>query len=406
MKFSLDELRVYARCGLEWFWEKRVGIEKPQTIQELLPEALRTALAFYYGGHAESLGAAVGLVWRDWCEGWGDSALASDLVQYARGRAGILKQFEEGRVTRPDGRRYTVPQMTNEYRMRMHSTGMTHLGRTLDEFARTHGLLAADDSDKADRPGSALGDVFADCMAAAEQVTELPAREIVLGWQVPYAVDLGNGIYLLGAADLVTQALPEAGEGAVILEVHDFQKLSWLTAGWAGRDLRVIAASLARSTPESLGRTTQPLTWTRVDRVIYRNWPDSRSFTFRETNVGHLLAVVAAAARGMLSQVVIPRALTGYDGCRSCAYRTRCWSEGGWEVLPLIDPTELGQAEQLRTMQRKVREAIAGNDQAAQHARQAIEIIEAELQFQHPDLLGLKAMLSEAKHTLEAVSHD
>ena len=89
MEFSLDELRVYARCGLEWFWEKRAGIEKPQTIHDLLPEALRTALAFYYGGHAESLGVAVGLVWRDWCEGWGEAALASDLVQYARGRAGI-----------------------------------------------------------------------------------------------------------------------------------------------------------------------------------------------------------------------------------------------------------------------------------------------------------------------------
>jgi len=406
MEFSLDELRVYARCGLEWFWEKRAGIEKPRTIHDLLPEALRTALAFYYGGHAESLGVAVGLVWRDWCEGWGEAALASDLVQYARGRAGILKQFEEGRVTRPDGRRYTVPQMTNEYRMRMHSAGLTHLGRKLDEFARTHGLLAADDSDKADRPGSALGDVFADCMAAAEQVSELPARDVVSGWQVPYAVDPGNGIQLLGTADLVTQALPEAGEGAVILEIHDFQKLLWLTAGWAGRDLRVIAASLARPSPDSLDRTGQPLTWTRVDRVIYRNWPGDKSFTFRETNVGHLLAVVAATVRGMNSQVIVPRALTGYDDCRLCAYRERCWSEGGWETLNLIDAAALGGAEQLRAIQRKVREVVAGNDQAAQRARQAIEIIEAELQSRQPDILGQAAVLSEAKHTLEATTHD
>ncbi len=346
MEFSLDELRVYARCGLEWFWERRAGIKRPRQIFDLLPEALRTALAFYYGGHAESLGVAVGLVWRDWCEGWGEAAFAGDLVQYARGRAAILKQFAEGRITRPGGGRYTAPLMTNEYRSRMHSAGLTHLGRKLDEFARTHGLLTNEDVDAANRPGSLLGDVFADCLAAAGSVSELPGREVVLGWQVPYAVDLGNGIRLLGTVDLVTQALPEAGERAVILEVHDFKKLPWATAGWAGRDLRVIAASLAQPVADTAAE--QHVAWTRVDRVVYRNWPGNISFSIRETNVGHLLAVVAATARGMNSQVVIPRALTGYDDCRGCAYRTHCW--GSWETLTLIDPTTLGQAERSRAL--------------------------------------------------------
>src|SRR5207245_1862564 len=112
-------------------------------------------------------------------------------VHYARGRAAILKQFDEGRITRPGGGRYTAPQMTNDYRMRMHSAGLTHLGRKLDEFALTHGLLAGDGPDSANRPGSLLGDVFADCLAAAGGVSDLPAREVVLGWHVPYAIDLG-----------------------------------------------------------------------------------------------------------------------------------------------------------------------------------------------------------------------
>ena len=96
---------------------------------------------------------------------------------------------------------------------------------------------------------------------------------------------------MTGQADLVARAAPEAGPGAVVLEVHDFQPQLWMRAGLAGRDLGVIAAALAAPADGS------GVGWERVERVVYRHWPSAQTFTFRETNAGHLLAVVVAAAR-------------------------------------------------------------------------------------------------------------
>ncbi len=61
MELTLEDLRVYARCPLEWFWEKRAGVQKPRMVADLEPEALRAALALYYASHADSLGQATGL---------------------------------------------------------------------------------------------------------------------------------------------------------------------------------------------------------------------------------------------------------------------------------------------------------------------------------------------------------
>lgn len=391
MDITVEELRTYARCPLEWFWERRIGIPRPQTIAALVPAAVRAGLGFYYDGHANDLASAVGLVWQDWCEGWGDPALAGDLARYAVGRAKILNLFAAGHVQRPGGGRYAVPEMTNEYRQRMHAAGLTKLGRQLDEFARTHGLLAADE---ADRPGSALGDVFAESLAAAERCApDLPAREIVLGRQVPYQVEGLGAVRLMAQADLL---LPDAeAHEAVVVEVHDFDPAPRTRAGLAGRDLRVIAASLAQP-----AETTPAVTWERVSRVVYRHWPTGQVYQFRETNSGHLLALVASIARGMCQQVVVPRAVTGYEHCRACAYRPECWDGASWDTLPLIDAGLLGAAEALRTMMQGLHSSLAGDPQAAERIRRALAVLETSLAEAEPD-----AVLTASRQVLEAL-HD
>ena len=403
MEFALDDLRLYARCPLEWFWEKRAGIPRPQTITALAPEALRSALLLYYAGHADTLGKATGLVWRDWCEGWGELTIAADLSRYARGRAEILS-----RIVRPDGGHYTAPQMTTSYRDQMFNAGLTRLGHQLDDFARSHGLLPPDEKDY---PGSVLGDVYADCLVAAERVSRnqeapLPGRELVLDWQVPYQVDLGNGMRLTGVADLATRALPEAGEKAVVLEVHDYHAQPGIKASWASRDIRVIAAALAQPTDNAQDNAGQPITWEQVDRVIYRYWPSGLAYTFRDANTGHLLAVVAATVRGMSNHVVIPRALTGYDNCRSCAYRRHCWDEDNWETLHLIDAGTLGRAEQLRGVVRQALEAIRGDGQAARHAVRAVKAIYEALRIMPFDRMGNEATLIEVEHQLGIIADE
>ncbi|MCC6190626.1 MAG: hypothetical protein IT318_16475 [Anaerolineales bacterium] len=374
MDIRLDDLRTYARCPLEWFWERRAGVPRPRTIASLLPTAIRTGLEFYYQGHADSLATAVNLVWHDWCEGWGEPALARELAQYAAGRAKILDLFSTGRVQRPDGGRYAVPEMTNEYRMRMHSAGLTNLVRSLDEFARTHGLIAPDESN---RPGSALGDAFADCMAMAERnAPDLPAPAVVLGWVTPFEADLDNGMRLIGQADLMVRA--ESEDGAVIVEVHDFEPAPWVRAGLAGRDLRVIAAALAQ--PSSSQSESAGLSWQRVDHVKFRHWPTGQAFAFRETNTGHLLALAAAIARGMQHHVVIPRAVTGYESCRACAYREHCWGQPGWEVLPLLDAGLLGWAEAHRDAFQRLRQDVANDAALATQMRASVAVLEQALE--------------------------
>jgi hypothetical protein len=396
IEVTLEDVRSYARCSLEWFWERRAGLARPQTIAALYPAALRQAVSFYYDGHAPSLSLAAVLVWRDWCESWEAPHLLDDLNRYAHGRNHILGLFTTGKVTRPGGGAYTAPQLTKEYRVRMHNAGLSRLGGRLDEFARLRGLLP-EAGDR--RPGSALGDVFADCQLAAERMgPNLPAREVVLGSQVAYHVELANTFTVAAHADLLAQAPADGGEPAVQIEVHDFDDQPWVRAGVAGRDLRVIAALLARP-PAS-----QAHAWERVAAVIYRHWRSGQSFTFREANSGHLLAVLSAVVRGMDGGCVIPRALTGFEACRGCAYHEQCWNEAGWRSLALLDAGTLQRAEQVRTVMGRVRQALVGDSQSARGMQAALQQIE-EAVSRLPDRLSGQAVLNEANHLAEALAH-
>ncbi len=360
---SLDEILAYARCPLEWFWERRAGLARANTPNELKTAGLRQALGFYYEGHTDDLRKAMDWVWRDWCEAWGERSIFDDLVAYATTRASLLKQIQHDK-----GRGAS-------YAERMHRAGLVVLGRRLDEFAGAENrvLLARDEQ----LVGSAFGDAFADCRMAIERASgfqePLPSRAECLGLVVPYSIDLGGRARLQARCDL---AWRHSGDepGDVSLEVHDIESASYVRSRWAKHDLRVIAASLASPMADS------SLTWARVQRVVYRHWPTGSCYVFTETNAGHLQAIVGTVVRGLGAQALVPRALTDTAFCRTCVYRQPCWEDGGWEKRHLVDPGALTQADQIRQMTRRLRKAIDGDETAAQRAREALSAVATALE--------------------------
>lgn len=405
--YSLDDLLTYARCSMEWFWEKRAGAPKLATPHSLIPGALRQAVAFYGQGHSESLKVAVELVWQDWCTAWGDQSILDNLKRYAEGRAAILRQFESGRIARPDGSRYLAPQMTAEYRRRMGAAGLMDLGRRLDNFASQLGLVLPEGYG----PGSAFGDAFADSLGMAERAgsaeAKWPGRERVLGWHVPFAVSLGNGLRVKGQADLVLRPPPGAEANGVILEIHDCHSLPIVGAGTAARDLRVIAASLAEPlSPAEAAGNGDTITWHTVSHVVYRHLPSGEAFIIREVSPGRFLAIVSAVARAIRSQVVVPRLLTSPDDCQACPYRESCFSGQGWDALDLLDPTTLARAEQLLSAVQAARQALKSNHQAARLAIDALKSLEANLRRDRPDVVGMMETLTEVRSALEAQAGD
>jgi hypothetical protein len=388
-RIALDDLRTYVRCSLAWFFEKRAGLEAPPRVSALVGEAVRAALAVYYTGQAERLGPALGQVWQSWCTEWGEGALYLDLRRYARDRAAILAQFERGTLRKFDGERYQAPHLTAKYRELMQARGLTAMGRNLDEFIvlRGRGLDETPLGPGDKRVGSALGDAFADSLVAVERMSHrsvhpLPVPERVLGLQIPSQVALHSRLSLMVTVDLVAQAVDPAGASAVTLEVHDFEPQPFMRAGLAARDLRVLAALLAQP-------ATEALTWSQVDRVIYRHWLSGEVYAVQEGNMGHLLAVVTSAGRGMRHQVVAPRALAGYDYCRACCYRLPCWSESGWSTWPLLDPGRLEFAEHLREVVGKLKARLGQDGAAGRRLEEALGLLENEFVRLDPDLADM-----------------
>ena len=397
-ELTVDELRQYTRCSLAWFYEKRMGLTRPRTTTDLIPESIAAAQERFYTGQAASLSIAVGQIWQDWCAEWGEPSAFGDLKRYARERALILEQFEKGAFRKDNGGFYTAPQMTGKYRDLMHARGTHALGRKLDELAAQRGLqLAEPESERFGRVGGAVGDAFAEALTAAERMTHnasqpLPGREIVAGLQIPFVVELNSALRLSGTLDVVRQA--PGDDDAVDVEVHDFDPQPFVRAGLAARDLRVLTAALARSASEEIA-------WNRVNRVIYRHWLTGETYSFQEANIGHLLAVAAAAARGMQHQVVAPRALVGFEACRACAYRGQCWSESGWNSLPLLDPGRLEYAERAREVIRAVKAAAGGDEALRRRLAEALGAVEAELVRLDPGLADMVALTRAARAALE-----
>jgi len=398
MLVALDEVLTYARCPLEWYWENRAHIERPESVMTLMADAVRAGLGFFYGGFVPTLVAGVEMAWRDWARDWDKSNLVTDLSTYAGERNAILMSFRNGDYKRPGGQLYEVPQMTAKFRDLMHTSGALKLGAALDETARSVGLILPHSVEKG---FSVLGDAYADCLDAVRQnLKTLPARSIVKGAAVPYRTRIPGGLTLLGVADLVVEGRPDQPD-AVILEVHQFERDPYVRFGLGARDLRVIAATLAEPNPEARPEGAAAVAWRKVDRVDFRYWPTGEVYNFRGgANLGALQMLVSAAARGMRQGIVVPRALSGYEDCRDCAYRDLCWGEA-WQELSLINPIDQARAEALTRLASRVRGAVAGDDAAAAHARQALLEIERQLAADGDDSQAQCEALAEAFHTLQ-----
>ncbi len=393
----LDELVTYARCPMEWFWEHRVSLPRPQTPRALVPHLLQQASHHYYiTQSADSMVEGFKLACADWFDDWKDKPLGRAVLRYAEVQTAIIEQFETGKITKPGGQPYTAPRMTNAYKERMHTQGLIDLGAKLDEFARRRRLALPADYGA----GSAFGDAFADALKIARRadtpIDGWPAREVVIGCHHPFTVKLGEQLTIEGVADLVLQ--PPEGEdtaAAAQLEIHDYRpQEAWL--GSASRHLKVIAASLSESTASADGEGP---TWQKVSRVTYRHLLSGRTFTRSEISPGRLMSVVMSAVRGIRSQVIVPRMLTRPEDCRECAYFDKCFGDD-WEAVDLVDPTALAESEQLLSAVRSARQALNGDGRAAHLAAAALETLVSEMAKQAPDRTAMEALLNEAGHSI------
>jgi hypothetical protein len=184
--YQLDDLLLYARCPLEWFWERQAHLARPTTPAALIPFAIKQGISFYYAGLVSTIDQGITSVWHDWLAQVNQADLTAALAEYAGKREAILAKFDSGEIHQKDGGKYQVPRMTNEYQRRMHAAGALILGARLDKLALMFGVVLPEGYGH----GSPFGDAYGDSLriaARAEHATEgLPAREAVLGWQAPY----------------------------------------------------------------------------------------------------------------------------------------------------------------------------------------------------------------------------
>ncbi len=359
--YCADEVAAYARCSMEWYWRYTAKQMPPPAPRDLQASLLRQATRLYYEGQAPSLVQGVGLVLRDWCEAWQVVSMYDSLQEYIAKQIAILTKFSQGQIRKPDGKLFFAPRMSNRYRDLMHAQGMTDLARRLNAFAQQVGVLLPEDYGE----GSAFGDALADAVRGAEladrAVDGYPAREAVLGVQVPFVVPADDATQITGLADLVL-SLPDEErirfEGnAVALEIHDFGERS-LRADAAARSLPVIIAGLSRSMPES-----SPV-WDIVAKVIYRHVPSGKTLTFRRLGTGRFTSVVSAVTRGIRTGVVVPRLLTSPQFCTECGCRRDCFNGSG-DVFDVMDPTVALHAQRLLTVAQTVREHVRSSTQAS-----------------------------------------
>jgi hypothetical protein len=402
VSLTLDEVVTYARCSLEWFFERQALIPRPTRVADLTGLAMQQALGVWYGGEAPQLLQALRVVWQSWCNDWGQPNLCADLQRYAQERAAILRPFEDGTEHKANGEPYYAPRMTARYKTEFHNRGLDSLSRRLNALAQARGLVL-DDEDGGLGSG-ALGEAFADCLVAAARMQHLetgalPAAGLVLGMNVPYAVDVGPGLQLTGLADLMALA-PDAGEGAVVIEVHDFSHGLSIRSGQAQRDLRMVAGMYAQ--PQTR-EGEAAIAWERVARVVFRQWLTGDVYAVSETNPAVARDVLVAVARGLACHAVVPRAINGYDDCRRCAYRPHCWEPEAWSALPLMTPGYLAQAERAKAMMRQVRQALGPDVAALRRCRAAFGVLEEALTAEFPDIAEQLRLVTEARAATEQI---
>jgi len=314
-KLSVAEVWAYARCPYEHFWRYVARIAPPPTARGLVEQALHQALSAYYGGQSENMVQGVGQAWQGRLEEWGYTDDTWDLlVKFATVRARVLEPFLSGRMVKRDGSRYKVPQMSNEYKRLAMDAGLPHLAARLDE--RLTGAPVYTDE------GYTIPDAFSDSVEIASRNT-WPVPEGVIGVDVPFKVNLTDGLTLNGMADLVTRG----GGGQVGIEVHDYGPVC-PPVTVVRRDLRVVAALHASGE------------WARVHRVVFRHLRSGATVSvFRLPGTGRLLTAAVAAAAGIRHRVYVPRLAAQSRECLTCSFYGLCTD--GHDVLNTLDPTLL-----------------------------------------------------------------
>jgi hypothetical protein len=253
-------------------------------------------------------------------EDWGCGVSAWELlVEFAAARARVLEPFLAGRVTKPDGSRYKVPEMSAEYKRRASRVGLPALERRLEE-ALSRAPLLADES-------YGVADAFADSVEIVER-NAWPARREVTGVGCPHEVDLLGEHTLTGMADLVT----DVGDGAVRIEVHDYDCSVCLPVRFLRRDLRVVAAHCASCRA-----------WDRVEEVVCRHMQSGATVRIpRAAGAGRLLIAALSAVEGIRHEIYVPRVAVQSRDCLSCSYCELCMDER--DVLDTLAPSLLAAA--------------------------------------------------------------
>ncbi|MEA3376447.1 MAG: hypothetical protein U9R72_09685 [Chloroflexota bacterium] len=327
---TLAELWAYACCPYRYFWRYVARIAPAQTARGLVEATVRQASSTYYGKGevpqgpyatrgGDDLVQCVGRTWREMVREWGCAQETWDLlVDFATRRARVLEPFVSGRVTKRDGTRYKVPEMSKKYERRAREAGLPQLGAQLDERLANAPVRADEDY--------SLARAFSDSVEIASRST-WPGVNAVVGADLPYEVELTDGHTLEGRAELVTRA---AGR-EVNVEVHDYDRPVCLPVALLRRDLRVVA-----------GLHAQSREWAGVRSVVYRHMRSGASVSIRRPpGKGRLLTALVGVAAGIRHHVYVPRLAVQSRECLSCPFQTLCTD--GPDVLDTLDPTLLAE---------------------------------------------------------------
>jgi hypothetical protein len=260
---------------------------------------------------------------------WGHSDDTWDLlVRFATVRARVLEPFLSGRLVKRGGSRYKAPQMSNAYKRRAMDAGLPHLAARLNE--RLAGAPVYTDE------GYTIPDAFSDSVEIASRNT-WPVPDGVVGVDVPYRVQLTDGLTLDGMADVVIGG----GDGQVGIEVHDYGPVCPPVAV-VRRDLRVVAALHAADADVRLHRINGSGEWGGIRRVVFRHLRTGGTVSIScLPGAGRLLMAAIAAAAGIRHRVYVPRLAAQSRECLACPFYGLCTD--GHDVLDALDPTLLAE---------------------------------------------------------------
>lgn len=375
LQLPLQDLLDWAYCPLKVWW-RRSGLmpEAPDvsgrhTAAALTRRSLLEAVRLSYHPDrpaAAGAGTCLGWVWRRWLERWElAEVLAGPLVDYHARRRELLRRFEEGGLTRPDGTRYARPMWTRYWQELATSSGLDELRALIDSYQDRAGLgvLPKEGIDRWKAPPG-LADAFADAMDRVRTL-DLPPAEDVVGVDVPFAVHLPS-VQLVGRVDLVRRRKRTRRRGRPSAADPDRGWIENLEMGlflleaqppppWSlARDLRLLALGQAQLSPLA-GETPHRVTGVRVYHLA-----SGRDEVF-QPRLGDGLETLESLARavvvGVRAGAYVPRMVCGWQACGSCACRPLCFADDG--VLAVFNPPLAAQVEAARHLRARLEDLQA-----------------------------------------------